>query len=118
MGTVRKYSGAWDVLVNSDSGAQVITQAHGLPVPLAFSDPGSDAYSAAIQPSRVVGLMRVVVGDSGVVISLDDGVTASMSLPPNCMDLIPLAGVGPTTQIKVRRYTAGVAMTDLIVEVS
>ena len=88
----------------------------GLPVPLVFADPGSNAYTVAIQPGRVCTRLRVVVGNSGVVISLDNGVTDSISLPPNTMDEIAVS-LAAGANVRVRRYTAGVAMTDLVVEV-
>lgn len=88
----------------------------GNPIPLAFADPAADTYSAAIQPGRACTHLRVIVGNSGVVISLDDGVTDNISLPPNCMDDIAVT-IAAAANIKVKRYTAGTAITDLVVEV-
>jgi len=91
----------------------------GAPVPLAFADPGTDAYTAALSPGRACTRLRVIVGNSGVVISLDNGTTQSIKLPPNSMDevgLLPTV-LAAAADIKVKRYTVGVAMTDLLVEV-
>jgi hypothetical protein len=88
----------------------------GLPIPLVFADPAGDGYTAAQVPGRACARLRVLVGNSGVAISLDGGTTASISLPPNSMDDIAVA-LAADTSIKVKRYTPGVAMTDLIIEV-
>ena len=113
----RRFIGAADLLIDDKTGAILVAgNATGSSIPLAFVDPGSDAYTAAIQPGRACGVLRVIVGNSGVVISLDGGATAGISLPPNCMDEIALT-IASYADIKVSRYTACVAMTDLTVEV-
>lgn len=88
----------------------------GLPIPLIFVDPGADTYQTHQTPGRDCTRIRVIVGNSGVVVSLDDDVTASISLPPNTMDEI-LVAIPAATKISVKRYTAGIAWTNLIVEV-
>jgi hypothetical protein len=88
----------------------------GLPVPMTFADPGSNSYTAAQAAARACTHLRVVVNESGVVISLDGGTTDSISLPPGAMDDIPVA-IPAGTQIKVKRYTAGTAFTGLTLEV-
>ena len=93
----------------------------GTPIPLAFSDGGDDAYHAASPAStaaitRNCGHLRVIVGDSGVVVSLDGGTTDHLSLPPNCMDDLAVP-VPSGTDMRIKRYTSGVAITDLTVEV-
>ena len=101
-----------------DKQDDIITAAvgTGLPIPLTFADPASDAYTAAQATARAATRLRVIVGNSGVVISLDNGTTASISLPANSMDDVPVS-IPLGTLIKVKRFTAGTAWTGLILEV-
>lgn len=89
---------------------------NGLPIPMTFADPAGDGYTAAQAVARACTRLRVIVNASGVVISLDNGVTASITMPPGAMDDVPVA-IPAGTLIKVKRYTAGVAFTGLSVEV-
>ena len=88
----------------------------GLPIPMTFADPSSNNYTVAQTTSRAATNLRVIVANSGVVISLDNGTTPSISLPANAMDDIPI-NIPLGTLIKVKRYTADVAFTGLILEV-
>lgn len=102
--------------VEVDSQGRVIPTPTGLPIPMTFADPGSDAYTAAQAVARACTRLRVIVANSGVVISLDNGTTASITLMPNMADDIAV-NIPLGTLIKVKRYTAGTAFTGLIVEV-
>ena len=104
--------------VNEDSDAILAAMiGSGASAPLGFADPVSNDYTAAIAtPGRICYRLRVIVGDSGVVVSLDNGTTASFTIPPNSADDIGVA-IPAASNVKVKRYTADVAMTNLIVEV-
>lgn len=99
-----------------DLGAVGIEVGAGLPIPMTFADPSSNDYTAAQATSRAATHLRVIVANSGVVISLDKGTTASISLPANAMDDIPIS-IPLGTLIKVKRYTPGTAWTGLIMEI-
>jgi hypothetical protein len=88
----------------------------GLPIPMTFADPGSDAYTAAQATTRAATRIRVIVANSGVVISLDNGVTGGITLMPNMADDVPV-DIPLGTLIKVKRFTAGTAFTNLVLEV-
>lgn len=90
----------------------------GAPQALALADPGSDGFSAALvaKPARACTRIRIIVGNSGCIISLDGGATNSISLPPGVMDDMAVA-IPQGADVRVKRYTAGVPITDLIVEV-
>lgn len=90
----------------------------GDPIPLAFADPAGNDYTTALSPDppRACTRLRVLVGDSGVVVSLDDGATESFKVPANVMDEIAVA-IAADAKVKVKRYTADVEMTNLVVEV-
>jgi len=93
----------------------------GKPIPLAFSDGGDNAYHAASPAStaaitRDCKRLRMIVANSGVVVSLDGGTTDHMSLPPNCMDDVGV-DIPKAADIRIKRYTAGTTITGLIVEV-
>jgi hypothetical protein len=94
-------------------------QGTGLPIPLALSDPASDAYTATLNPNpvaRACTRLRVIVADSGVVISLDGGVTDSVAVPADYADDLAVA-IPSGADIRVKRYTPGTAISGLIVEV-
>jgi len=115
----KRWINSSDVEV-SDNGALLVSLGTaGLPIPLTIVDPAADTYTATLTPNpidRACTQLRVIVGDSGCVISLDGGTTDSISLPPNTMDDLAV-NIAASTDIRVKRYTAGTAMTDLIVEV-
>jgi len=113
LGRVNTGPLATDAKLDDILAAQIGT---GLPVPLIFADPGNNAYAAAQDAPRAAARMRVIVGDSGVVISLDGGITDSITLKPNMADDIPL-NIPADTSITVKRYTAGTAFTGLVMEI-
>ncbi len=86
------------------------------PIPLTFADPAANTYTAAQAVTRDCCRIRLIVGNSGVVVSLDGGTTGHISLPPNSMDDVEVQ-IPKDATIAVKRYTAGVAFTNLIVEV-
>ncbi len=91
----------------------------GLPIPLTFADTGDANYTAALNPNpitRACKRLRVIVGNSGVVISLDGGVTDHYTLPANMAEDIAIA-IPSGSDVRVKRHTAGTAITGLIVEV-
>ena len=91
----------------------------GLPIPLSLADPGNDNYSAALTPNpiaRACARIRIIVGNSGCVISLDGGVTASITLPADYADDLAVA-ISANCDIRVKRLSAGTVITGLIVEV-
>jgi len=93
----------------------------GVPIPQTFTDPSADTYTATSAQNktdlvRACGRIRVIVANSGVVISLDGGTIGHISLPPNCADDIGVP-IPAGCDIRVKRYTAGTAITGLIVEV-
>ena len=101
--------------------AQRVVATGPSPIPLAFADPDSNDYAQASPAStsaiaRACHRLRVVVGDSGCVISLDGGTTDHFHYPPNTMGTEPVA-IASGADIRVKRYTSGVAMTDLKVSV-
>lgn len=103
----------------ADANVLASLRGTGLPIPLALSDPGSDNYSAALSPNpiaRACTRLRVLVGNSGCVLSFDGGATDGYKLPPNLADEIAIA-IPASTDVRVKRYTAGTAITGLIVEV-
>ncbi len=91
----------------------------GLPIPLAVADPGGSGYSAALDPNpitRACTRLRCWVANSGVIISLDGGVTASVSLPANAADDLAI-NIPAGADVRVKRLAAGTPITGLIVEV-
>jgi len=93
----------------------------GVPIPQAFADPGADTYTVTSAGNkaaltRACGRLRVIVANSGVVISLNGGSTGHISLPANCMDDVDVP-IPVGCDIRVKRYTPGTAFTGLIVEV-
>jgi len=118
LGTIDASLGTLDTAV--DRVYDALTGS-GNPVPLAFSDPGDNGYAQASPAStgvitRDCYRLRAIVGESGCVISLDGGTTDHISLPPNFADEIGVR-ISSGADIRVKRYSAGVAMTDLVVEV-
>lgn len=91
----------------------------GLPIPLAFADPGDSDYTD-LDTGNVIDRdctrLRVLVADSGVVISLDGGVTDSISVPADYAEDMAVA-IPAGSDIRVKRYAAGTALSGLIVEV-
>ena len=93
----------------------------GNPIPLAFSDGGDNNYHAASPAStaaitRDCKRLRMIVANSGIIVSLDGGVTDHVSLPPNSMDDFAV-DIPKAADIRIKRYTAGTAITGLLVEV-
>jgi len=94
-------------------------QGTGLPIPLALADPAGDGYSAALSPNpitRACARLRVLVGNSGCVLSFDGGTTSHYTLPADMAEDIALA-IPSGSDVRVKRATAGTAITGLIVEV-
>ena len=111
----------WNERVLAALEALAAGQPTGLPIPQTFTDPSANTYTATSAGNialltRACGHIRVIVANSGVVISLDGGTTDHISLPPNCMDDIGVP-IPAGCDIRVKRYTAGTAFTGLIVEV-
>jgi len=109
---------AGDVATAADTIRQAITGT-GLPIALPLTDPGDNDYGDALDPNpitRACTRLRVIVADSGVVISLDGGVTDSITVPADYADDIAVA-IPAGADIRVKRYTAGTAITGLILEV-
>lgn len=93
--------------------------ATGLPVRAAVSDPGSDSYTASgLSLTRESGYesLRMLVGDSGIVVSLDGGTTDHFTLLPNTVDEVRIP-ISKGTSISVKRYTSGTAFTHCVLEV-
>lgn len=114
-------AGGSDRALDNVTGAMLVSEATGLPIAQAFADPAGNDYTAASAGNialltRACGKLRVIVANSGVVISLDGGDTDHISLPANCMDDLDVP-IPAACDIRVKRYTAGVAFTGLVVEV-
>lgn len=91
----------------------------GLPIPLAVSDPGDDDWSDALTPNPITRdctRLRMYVGNSGMIVSFDGGVTEHVKLPLNTGDDVSI-GIPSGSDVRIKRLTAGTAMTDIIVEV-
>lgn len=91
----------------------------GLPIPLTLADPGDDDWTAAIDPNpvnRACTRLRMYVGNSGMIVSFDGGVTEHVKLPLNTGDDVGIA-IPSGSDVRIKRLTAGTAMTEIIVEV-
>jgi len=94
-------------------------QGTGLPIPLTLADPGDDDWTAAIDPNpvnRACTRLRMYVGNSGMIVSFDGGVTEHVKLPLNTGDDVGIA-IPSGSDVRIKRLTAGTAMTEIIVEV-
>jgi len=117
----RLLAGGSDRCLDNVTGALLVSRATGLPIPQTFADPTANTYTATSAGNsalltRACGRLRVIVANSGVVISLDGGTTDHISMPPNCMDDVDVP-IPAACDIRVKRYTTDVAFTGLIVEV-
>jgi hypothetical protein len=86
-----------------------------------LADPGNNNWSAAIVPSpitRFCTLVRYDVGAGGFRLSLDGGQTIAIDAPPNSYDNsgVPLM-IPAGADIRIQRYTPGVAIAALTVRV-
>jgi len=91
----------------------------GLPIPLDLSDPGGDNWSDELTPNPITRdctRLRMYVGNSGMIVSFDGGVTEHVKLPLNTGDDVNIA-IPSGSDVRIKRLTAGTAMTDIIVEV-
>lgn len=89
----------------------------GLPIRSAVSDGGDDTYTASgLTVSRRCTHLRAMVGDSGIVISLDGGTTDHLTVLPNTVDEWNLS-IQEDSDIQVKRYTAGTAFDNCVLEV-
>ena len=100
---------------------ETVQAGSGRPIRLTFTDPAGVGYVAADVPStglvtRTCYRLRAIVGDGGMIISLDGGTTDHVTMPPNTSDEMGLQ-VSALADVRVRRYTAGTAFTAAVVEV-
>lgn len=131
MAWIKRFFGAADITIDSESGAlrthddhaaEKIRQAllgTGLPIKLPIIDPGDDGWSAALQPNPITRdctRLRMIVKDSGLVLSLDGGVTEHLTLLPDMADEVAVA-IPAGSDLRIKRYTPDTAITDLVLEV-
>jgi hypothetical protein len=115
--------GTADFLFDAQTGALLTTTSSGLPIPLQsyIADPGNSAYTATSVTlkaaiSRACTILTVMASLGGVVVSLDGGVTDSISCPPGLAREVAVP-ITAGMDIRVKRFTPGTAFTGLVLEV-
>ena len=130
MAWIKRFFGAVDVTIDSDSGAirthdDAAAKVHeallgtGLPILLPLVDPGHGGWSAALDPNPITRdctRLFYIVGASGFQLSFDGGQTVHLTRPEDTADDIAIA-IPHGSDVRIRRLTAGTAIDGLIVEV-
>ncbi|HOF17726.1 MAG TPA: hypothetical protein PK082_02360 [Phycisphaerae bacterium] len=105
--------------VEEASAAAILAAAigTGAPIPRQFTDPASDAYTAAATaPGRACTRIRFGCGAGGMILSLDGGTTESIRVPANTVDEICVS-IAADAALKAKRIASGVAFADAWIEV-